>query len=48
MLSSVTPWTYLDWLHVVVRESQVYKHLKGHCLINCRATYMMLNVFLPK
>lgn len=42
------PFELLDRLHVVVKESDGYKSLKGYCLMSCRTIYVVLNSSLSE
>ncbi len=41
--STRDPYELLDCLHVIVRESDNYKHLKGFCFLSCRTMYVTIN-----
>lgn len=37
------PFELLDYLHVVVFETDRYKTLKGYCFLSCRTMYVAIN-----
>ena len=42
------PFELLEHLHVVVKESDSYKSLKGYCLMSCRTIYVVLSASLSE